>query len=221
MQSTAIAALIYMGKIDKPDYSVMVDTGFEKSAVMDYVNSVTVPKMNEIGIDLSIIKTSDYVTQKLINDDGYCIIPVFKKADRGNCKLKTCCNDKWKVNVIRKWLLENSVEQYVQLIGISTDEKQRQRKPHKKYYANRYPLIELGMSRDDCLDCIKAIGWPEPQRSSCYICGQQTEGQWWRLAVTAPKDFSKAVAVEKSLQRIDKNIYLHRGCKPLDETFKL
>lgn len=222
VQSTALAALIYSGKIEKPDYSVMVDTGYEKSFVLDYVRNTTIPKLAEIGVKLEIVKTTDYYPQQSIIDSrGYCVIPIFKKTADGNQRLKTCCNDKWKVNVIRKWLSDKGVEQYVSLIGISTDEAHRQRKAHKKYYQNRYPLIELGMDRDDCIKYIKSIGWDEPPRSSCIMCGQQDDGEWWRMAVMYKQDFAKAIEIERQLQMIDSNIYLNRRCKPLEEIFKL
>ena len=222
VQSTAIAALIYTGKIPKPDYSIMVDTGYEKSFVMDYVRGTIIKKLSEIGVNLEIVKTTDYYPeQSIIDANGYCVIPVFKMKGDNRQRLKTCCNDKWKVNVIRKWLTDKGVEQYVSLIGISTDESHRQRQAHKKYYQNRYPLIEMGMDRDDCVNYIKSIGWDEPPRSSCYICGQQDDGEWWRMAMLHKDDFAKAVQVEKELQAIDENIYLNRKCKPLDELFRL
>lgn len=221
VQSTAIASLIYAGEIPKPDYAVMVDTGFEKTEVMRYVRAVTAPKLEEVGLTLNIVKTSDYADQEIIDARGYCIIPAFKKTKGGSLKLRTSCNDKWKVNVIRKWLLEQEVEQYISLIGISTDESHRQRKAHKKYYKNTYPLIELGMDRQDCIDYVTNLGWPEPPRSSCFICGQQDDGAWWRMAAKWGEDFHKAVAMEKKLQAIDPNIYLHRSCKPLEKTFRL
>lgn len=221
VESTAIAALIYTGRIPKPDYAVMVDTGYEKTAVMQYVRKVTVPKMREIGLVLNIIQTSDYVEQTIIDEYGYCIIPVFKKRKDGNQLLRTSCNDKWKVNVIRKWLLEQGVEQYVSLIGISAGEAHRQRKAHKKYYKNKYPLVELGLDRQNCIDYITGIGWGEPSRSSCLICGQQDDGAWWNMAVKWQDDFNKAVSTERELQAIDPDIYLHRSCKPLGEVFCL
>jgi 3'-phosphoadenosine 5'-phosphosulfate sulfotransferase (PAPS reductase)/FAD synthetase len=121
VQSTAIAALIYTGKIDKPDYAVMVDTGYEKSCVMDYVRGTLIPKMAEVDLALNIIRTSDYAEQSIIDKDGYCIIPAFKRTGSDTQKLRTCCNQHWKVGVIRKWLLSVGVEQYISLIGISTD----------------------------------------------------------------------------------------------------
>lgn len=221
VQSTAIAALIYTGKIPKPDFAVMVDTGYEKTAVINYVNNIIIPKVKEVGLTLNIIRTSDYCNQSIIDDKGYCVVPVFKKKENGNQKLKTCCNDKWKVQVIRKWLLEQGCEQYVSIIGISTDEAHRQRKAHKKYYENKYPLIELGMNRDDCLDYIAKTGWSEPPRSSCYICGQQSDGEWWQMAMRYPEDLARAIEVEKQLQSKCGEIYLYRGCKPLADVFSI
>ena len=222
VQSTAMAALIYTGKIAKPDYAVMIDTGYEKSDVMKYVRETIIPHMKEVGVNLEIIKTSDYHEQYIIDENGYCIIPVFKKTKDRNQLLKTCCNNKWKVTVIRKWLLSKGVEQYKSLIGISTDEKHRQRKAHKKYYQNIYPLIELNMDRDDCINYItKVVGWEEPPRSSCYICGQQSDGEWWRMAIKCPDDFNKAIEIERQIQQTNPDIYLHRSCKPLMEVFRL
>lgn len=222
VQSTAIAALIYKGEIPLPDYAVMVDTGYEKSYVMDYVRNIIIPKMAEVGLVLNIIKTSDYVKQKIITDEGFCIIPVFKKIKNNSCKLHTCCNDKWKVGVIRKWLLKQGVEQYRSLIGISTEESHRQRKAHKKYYTNTYPLIGMGLNRDDCINYIcEVAGWKEPERSSCIICGQQDDGEWWKMAMIYRDDFKKAVETEKQIQLTNPNIFLHRKCKPLDKTFCL
>jgi len=222
VQSTAIAALIVKGEIEKPDYAVMVDTGFEKTRVMDYVRKVLVPKLSEVGVTLNIIQTADYADQYLVDPSGFCIIPVFKKRKDGIKKMKTACNDKWKVQVIRKWLLAKGVEQYVSVIGIGAEEQHRQRKAHKKYYKNTYPLIDLGMDRDACIEYItKVAGWPEPIRSSCLICGQQDDGEWWRMAMIDKADFQKAVAIEKTLQQTDPSIFLHRSCKPLEDAFRL
>jgi hypothetical protein len=76
------------------------------------------------------------------------------------------------------------------------------------------------MNRDDCIDYICNIaGWAEPPRSSCYICGQQDDGEWWKMAMTAPEDFAKAVEVEKQIQQVNPDIYLNRKCKPLSTIF--
>lgn len=221
VQSTAIAALIYKGVIPKPDYSVMVDTGFEKTDVMRYVNNVLIPNLATVGVTLNIVRTCDYTDQYLVDDNGYCIIPIFKRCDSGCKKLYTCCNDKWKVKVIRKWLLEHGVEQYESLIGISTDEAHRQRQAHKKYYSNVYPLIELDMDRNACIDYIAKTGWPEPPRSSCIICGQQSDGEWWKMRMTQREDFERACEIERQIQSVAPEVYLHRSCKPLGEAFKI
>src|SRR3990172_4188792 len=60
VQSTAIAALICAGKLPKPDYSIITDVGYEKSATFEYVKGHMIPRLAEAGVVLNIVKTTDY-----------------------------------------------------------------------------------------------------------------------------------------------------------------
>jgi hypothetical protein len=60
-------------------------------------------------------------------------------------------------------------------LGISADELRRVRDAdekltHGRMRTNYYPLIELGMTRDDCIAYIAASGYPVPPKSACDIC---------------------------------------------------
>jgi len=44
-------------------------------------------------------------------------------------------------------------------IGISTDEWTRMKPSRVKYMENTWPLIDLEMSRNDCMDWLKDKGW--------------------------------------------------------------
>lgn len=220
VQSVAIGLLMCDGKIPKPDYAVMVDTGYEKTATLNYVRNTLMPILYEHGIELSIINTNDYTDNAYLVDD-YCLIPGFRFASDGNVdKFKTNCNQKWKVNVIRKWLLENGVEQYVSYIGISTDESHRQRKAHQAYYSNQYPLIELNMNRQDCIEYIKSYGLPVPPRSSCVMCAQQAEYEWYEMAYKNHDDLLRAIDIEKKIRKKVPNFYLHRSRVTLEDLFQ-
>lgn len=55
-------------------------------------------------------------------------------------------------------------------VGISTDESHRAKRSAEPWAEDRYPLLELGMSRTDCLKWMKAQGFPLP--SKCEgMCG--------------------------------------------------
>ena len=53
------------------------------------------------------------------------------------------------VKIVRMRKGKHRVEQWM---GISTDEALRMRDSPQKWILNRYPLIEMGMSRSDCIE---------------------------------------------------------------------
>ena len=77
VQSTAIAALIYMGRLPKPDFSWIVDVGWEKTSTFEQVNSIIKPKLAEIGVELNILRTVDYFDNALFDDAGYVKLPLY------------------------------------------------------------------------------------------------------------------------------------------------
>lgn len=217
VQSTAIAALIYKGELPKPDYALMVDCGYDKSTTWDYVHGVLIPKMKEIGVDLQVIKTTDYSTNDLFDKSGYLRIPAFTKIDSKVIKYKTRCNNEFKVRPIQKWLREQGVKYCESWMGISLDEARRARESTKNWFELRYPLLELSLSRDDCLWLIGSLGWPKPPRTSCYICPQQDDAAWIQLRKNSPEDWQKAVEIEKQIQSRMPNVYLHRSLIKLSD----
>jgi PP-loop superfamily ATP-utilizing enzyme len=131
-------------------------------------------------------------------------------------KFKTRCSQTWKARVSEQWLRAQGVRAVEQWIGISAEEIKRIRPTRRAWLRLRYPLVELEMTRADCLHLIGAVGWPMPERSSCYICPMRSLGDWRRLAARNPTDFAKAVEVERELQRVDPDVFLHPTARPLN-----
>lgn len=111
-----------------------------------------------------------------------------------------------------------------QWLGISADEKQRMKNAIYPWQQNRWPLVELGMSRKDCLVWMDRNGYPTPPRSACIYCPFHSDGEWRTLAAEEPESFHKAVQFEKDLQRVHRTTdnlggvpYLHSGLIPLDQ----
>lgn len=112
----------------------------------------------------------------------------------------------------------------VQWIGISVDEISRMKPSRDPWILCRWPLIEMGMSRHDCLRWMAERGHPEPPRSACVYCPFHSNAEWRRLRDEEPEEFQKAVDFEKKLQAAKAGSYhfqqipfLHRSCKPLDQ----
>jgi hypothetical protein len=217
VQSTCIAVLIEQGKLPKPDYSIIVDTGYEKTATMEYVRNVTIPRLADVGVTLNIVKTTDYFDNELFDRQGHLVIPAFKHTRERDIKFDTHCNGKWKLQVTKRWLKEQGVLRAEGWIGISVDEAKRQHFAPTKWYTNRYPLVELKIDRRDCLDIIDHFGWPEPPRTSCYMCPLQDDTEWQKMKNRYPDDFERACNVDDYIKTKDADVYLHKSFKPLRE----
>ena len=110
-----------------------------------------------------------------------------------------------------------------QWIGISTDEAHRM-KPETavSYISNRWPLIEAGMSRTDCMDWFKENYPGQPlQKSSCIGCPYHAEREWGDLAESDPEGMAKAIALDEAIRQKDmyrdgRLHFLHRSCRPLE-----
>lgn len=219
IQSTAIAVLICQGRLPRPDLSLMIDCGFESKRTIEYMQTVTIPRLAEAGVDFRLVPSSMYTSVKLMTDDGHCNLPAFRKNPDGSVShLSTHCNGVWKNYVARKYIRENGIDRYQQWLGISTDEARRSHKSSGRQYIElRYPLIELGLSREDCVRTIRDAGWPVPIRTSCIMCPQRTMFEWLRLKVECPEDFEEACRIEEQIREIDPNVYLMPKCRPLRE----
>jgi len=107
-----------------------------------------------------------------------------------------------------------------QWIGISTDEADRMKPAAEPWIKNRWPLIELGFSRADCLEWMKARGYLKPPRSACTFCPYHSDAEWLSLT---PEEFTDAVELEREAQKLAAECkttwgvpYLHASRVPLD-----
>jgi hypothetical protein len=211
VDSTAIAVLICQKELPPPDYAWIVDVGYEPRTTWDYVERVLQPKLAEVGVTLHVLKTSDYTNNDLVRG-GFPTIPAYRRAESGTIqKLHVHCSNEWKALVARRWLRAQGVTACEQWIGISADETRRVRESDRAWIRIRYPLIGRGLTRSDCMYLIGQAGWPQPERTSCYLCPHRSQGDWRRLAARNPADFSRAVEAEREMQKTHPDVFLHRS----------
>jgi hypothetical protein len=82
------------------------------------------------------------------------------------------CSDKWKQQPFKKWLKESGLTDVTVLIGFDADEPHRAARgdTYESGYIKRYPLIEWGWNRSDCVDAIRRAGLRQPGKSACFFC---------------------------------------------------
>src|SRR4029079_5587045 len=109
-----------------------------------------------------------------------------------------------------------------QWIGISTDEAHRMKPARESYIGNRWPLIEMRMSRWDCLLWLDRQGNSRPIKSACTFCPYRDNAGWREMRETAPAEWQEAVMVDPHIRehmpRMKKSkAFIHRSLVPLDQ----
>lgn len=105
-------------------------------------------------------------------------------------------------------------------IGMSTDELMRVAPARQPWIHHRHPLVECGMSRNDCIGWLKARQYPVPSKSACVFCPYRRNDQWRDMRDNAPGDFAEACRVDAMVRPgFDGTgpVYVHRSCVPLGE----
>jgi hypothetical protein len=118
----------------------------------------------------------------------------------------------------------NKADPAVVGLGISLDEYQRMRTDsNDPFQTLEYPLIDLRLTRQDCILIIERAGLPVPPKSSCWFCPFHRIPTWQTLKRNKPELFQKAVQLEKTLSdRSDVvlgrgKVFLTRKMIPLDQ----
>jgi hypothetical protein len=217
-QSACIAAMICNGDLPKPGYSIIADTGYELSTTWEYHDQVVYPALKKSGVELIRVRAKDYATVELYggkNGDSL-LIPAFTTESGEVGKLPAYCSNEWKQRVIQRWLREQGVKKAQIWLGYSIDERHRIRVKEGNWI-NAWPLIEKRFNRQNSINYVKEIGWPEPPRSACWMCPNRNLREWADQKENNPEDFKKAVNFENAIQRKDPDVWLTEKAQPLGE----
>jgi hypothetical protein len=238
VQSSTLALMAAKGEITPmPDLAVFADTQSEPPSVyrwLDWLETqlpfpVQRVTAGNLGADNLVIKENDGGREY-----SRLTIPIWTRNPDGSAtRLPTRnCTIEYKINPIHKFLKEwasvRRGQKEVSIItwmGISLDEVTRMKPSKVAWSEHRFPLIEAGMRRTDCLIWMEENHYPQPPRSSCVFCPFHNNFEWRRLKMEEPDEFNKAVEFEKDLQNrsFGRNAalkaipFLHRSCVPLDQ----
>jgi len=210
VQSTACLVLAAQGKIpyDTFIFSNVGDKA-ESPATIQYLKEVTRPYAKKHGIKWVDVAWVDRngkqrdLLDDLMESERSINIPAFMPGGMpGNRQ----CTLAYKIKPIAKWI-KNNAPGCTLGKGISTDEPHRATPSRESDgYTSAYPLIELGISRSDCLLIAKDAGLPQPPKSSCWFCPFKTTDQWVTMRRENPELFDQAIQLEKILQERRKTL---------------
>ena len=91
-------------------------------------------------------------------------------------------------------------EKVVKFIGFDADEPHRAKFTEDEKYIYRYPLIEWGWGRAECVEAIERAGLPLPGKSACYFCPSSKKAEIKVLRRMYPDLAARAVAMERNAE---------------------
>ena len=235
VQSTTLALMAAHGEIEAPDCAIFADTQAEPLAVYSHLGRLTLQLPFPVHIVTAGSLKANLVTGTNTGQrKRFVAIPYFLDrleqgvADAGLGRRQ--CTREHKIDPIAKRQREMMGYQPRQRIpagacevwlGISTDEAHRMKPARAAWQANRWPLIEHGMSRGDCIAWLERHGHEVPGKSACTFCPYRANRDWLEMKRNDPASWAEAVEVDEALRRNQHAIhlravpYLHRSLVPL------
>lgn len=232
VQSSVMALMAARGEITPmPTAAIFADTMAEPASVylwLDWLEKqlpypvLRVSKGNLTEMALKIREKKDGTGRW-----AKSVIPAYVKNPNGTRGIiqRQCTYDYKVVPLTRtalKLMKQHGKKSVVQWIGISLDEAHRMKPSRDARIQNRWPLIDAGMKRYQCLQWMEKRNLPKPPRSACVYCPYHSDAEWRRLKNEEPDAFAAAVKFDEDYRRVKQETnnmhglpYLHNSLIPL------
>jgi hypothetical protein len=217
VQSSTMALMAAAGEITPiPDCAIFADTGAEPRKVYEWLDWLE----TQLPFPVHRVSAGDLRAALLDGEQTRVSNPPLFTFPHGMLRRK--CTGDYKIVPIRRQVRKlTNGKRCHQWIGISTDEAQRMKPSGVKYISHRWPLIDLGMSRNDCLAWMASRGFPTPGKSACTFCPYHDDTTWRDMKANDPESWADAVDIDRRIRNgvrgTTQKLYLHRSMKPLDQ----
>ena len=224
VQSSTLYLMGVLGKIDF-DLAIFADTGDEPAAVYDhlaYLESMDGPEIvrvsaGNLGNDVLSHRRHLVNLAPVRYRPAFFDIPVF--FDDG-VMTKRQCTTNYKIKPIyreiRRRIGRGRYATATTMLGISTDEFHRVKPSRREWVTNEHPLIDLDMSRSDCLEYWSShISDRVPPKSACVYCPFHAPKQWLALYRAGGPDWKRVVEIDDFVGQHGQR--LHRSGQPIAE----
>ena len=227
IQSSVLCFKAALGQISPmPEGAIFADTGGESQETYDWIDYLE----KEIPFPIHRIMHKEGLESQVLESlksGGRQEIPLhIRDKDGKKGLLPRMCTRTYKIEPLTRCLRDLLKLKKGQRfkspiakmwIGISTDEISRLSVSRAKFYENRFPLIEEDMGRGKCIEWLKESNFPTPPKSACYFCGFRTDQDWKALKENSPKEWGKALEIDKAIRVSGEyEKFLHRSAQPLE-----
>ena len=231
VQSSVLILMAARRELDPlPSAAVFADTQWEPRRVYKHLEWLEseVERLTDGKLPIYRVTAGDIREGALSKTHRYIPMPLFTgSGGMGNRQ----CTREYKIAPIRKKVREllgipkgaraPKGITATQWLGITVDEAHRMKPARDAWWLNRYPLIETGMTRLDCLSWF-AKTYPGRQlvRSACVACPYRSDGEWRDLRDNEAESWREAVEFDRVIRTRDSSretCYVHHARIPLGE----
>jgi hypothetical protein len=231
VQSTTMLLMACHGLIERPDYVIFADTGWEPEPVYDHLEWLE-KEAAKHGLEITTVRNGNIkedVKQHVDTGERAASLPYHLKADDGSEGFNgRQCTSEYKIQPIRKDIRkqlgyeprQKIREKVIMMKGISLDEYQRMSISNVKWIEHSYPLIDQNMDRQSCYVWLEKNGYSIPPKSSCIGCPFHNNELWRDMKRNDPQSWEDAVQFDKKIRhqpKLRSEAYLHRDRVPLDQ----
>jgi len=219
VQSWTLAAMIALGELEMIDAAIHSDTTYERESTRAFRREWT-PFLEAMGLQVSTVSNLNARGTLVAINGNQTPLPAFTVMDGKQGQIRRQCTGEWKIGPIKRFLQAHRNKQQVELwMGISFDEFHRAKAADVKYITHRYPLLEMRMSRQDCLDWLEVHDLPSPGKSSCVFCPFANKAAWEDMKRRGGEDWQVAVDVDAQIRdlRPPGQLFVHRNRVPLEQ----
>ena len=231
VQSSVMCLMAAKGEIEPmPAAAVFADTQWEPRRVYQHLEWLQreVGRLTDGKLPVYRVTAGNIREGALRKGHRYTPMPLFTAS--GGMGRRQCTRE-YKIAPIKRKVREllgvpvgrrvpkgHTVTQWM---GISIDEALRMRTNRDHWWINRYPLVEAGMTRFDCLSWFaRAYPGRELARSACVACPYRSDAEWRELRDNEPESWREAVEFDRVIRTggsSKETCFVHQARIPLEE----
>lgn len=229
VQSWTIAAMVALGEMEPVHAAIHADTYWEKAQTYEFIRAWK-PWLRHHGVRVVTVGDRSQAVEKV--NTQWTDIPAFTATPSENGgMLRRQCTQRWKIEPIRRWLRDElkkagtkkgtaAVESWQ---GISLDEFTRMRISDVRWIVNRYPLVDMRMTRQDCIIWLNRHNLPAPPKSACVFCPFQNLQAWRELKRAGGSDWHTAVDIDTAIRHVRPpyDLFVHPSRTPLEKAVSI
>jgi plasmid stability protein len=179
VQTGALLAMILEGDYERPDVVIFADPGWESKETYDFIQFCR-DKCAEAKLPFITASAGNIRKDALTPGKRFASMPLHLATESGERRgmSRRQCTREYKVDAVNRTLrnyfkypkgkqIRPPIENW---LGISLDEVMRMKESRVASFVVRWPLIDLKMTRQDCLDYLAKKGWRKVAKSACIGC---------------------------------------------------